>query len=102
MQTNELQAKMNKQVGISLEALNWFILHSFLKSIIEDPEKVKLVFKDAEDCQVIEGLLLRITKQFAPRLNEALEAEEDSMNLENILKISPKKLILPKGADIIV
>ena len=101
MQNNELESKMNKHIGISLEALNWFILCGFLKSIVDDPEKVMAVFKSSEDCLVIEGLTKRIAKQFDLNLDKALEQEEDKLDIENILKLPPKKLILPKGDSII-
>jgi hypothetical protein len=95
MQQNELQAKMMKQVGISLEALNWFLLSGFLKSIVTDPEKVKVMFTSAEDCQVIEGLLKRINDQFAPNIDKILEQSEEKVYLENLLNLPPKKIVKP-------
>lgn len=98
---NEIESKMMKQIGVSLEALNWFCLCTFLKHICSDPEKVKAVFSSSEDATAIEAIAKRISAQFGLNLDKALEAEEDKFDLENILKLPPKKLILPKGGDII-
>ncbi len=95
MQNNELEAKMMKQVGISLEALSWFILSGWIKSIVTDPEKVKLVFSSAEDCQTIETLLQRINKQFAPNIDKIIEQDEKEVFLENLLQLPPKKVLAP-------
>jgi hypothetical protein len=101
MQNNELHAKMNKQVGVSLEALNWFILCRFLKGILEDETATKQLFKSQEDYAVIEGITKRIGKQFSFDVDRTLEEQDKESDLENILKLPPKKLILPKGGDII-
>ena len=93
MQNNELESKMLKQVGVSLESLNWFILTGFLKSIVEDPEKVKLLFNSAEDVDVIESILAKIVNQYAPGLQKSINDEEDKLDLETLLKIPPKKII---------
>lgn len=95
MQNNGIESKMMKQVGISLESLNWFILSGFLKSIVTDPEKVKVCFSSAEDCQAIEALLQRINKQFAPNIDKIIDQDEENAFLENLLHISPKKLVEP-------
>jgi CRISPR/Cas system CSM-associated protein Csm2 small subunit len=93
MQNNELESKMMKQIGISLEALNWFILSGWIKSIVTDPEKVKVVFSSAEDCQAIEVLLHRINKQFAPNIDKIIDQDEEKVYLENLLQLPPKKII---------
>ena len=99
MHNNQIEAKMLKQIGISLQSLEWFILHGFIKSIVEDPEKVKLLFASVEDSVVVEGILFKIQKQFAPHLDDNTS---DVDKLENLLKLPPKKVILPQGSDIIV
>jgi hypothetical protein len=95
MQNNQLESKMMKQVGISLEALNWFILSGFLASIVTDPEKVKVCFTSAEDCQAIEALLRRINDQFAPNIDKIVNQDEEKVYLENLLALPPKKLVEP-------
>lgn len=91
MQQNQLEAKMLKQIGISLQSLEWFILHGFIKSIVEDEEKVKLLFKTADDVQCIEGILFKLQKQFAPHLQDNV-SEVDS--IEQMLGIKPKEIIV--------
>lgn len=91
MQQNQLEAKMLKQIGISLQSLEWFILHGFIKSIVEDEEKVKLLFKTADDVQCIEGILFKLQKQFAPHLEDNV-SEVDS--IEQMLGIKPKEIIV--------
>lgn len=94
MQQNQLEAKMLKQIGISLQSIEWFILHGFIKSIVEDEEKVKTLFKTADDVQCIEGLLFKIQKQFAPHLEENVSEVE---NIEQLLGIKPKEVyVKPK------
>ena len=90
--TSEFEEKISKQVGVSLQALEWFILQGFIKSIVEDPEKVKLLFKSAEDSVAIEAILTKIQKQFAPQL--AVEVQAPS--IEEVLDIKPKELIVKK------
>ncbi len=102
MQNNELESKMMRQVGISLEALNWFILSGFLKSIVENPEAVKLLFKTQEDVQVIETLLSRINKQFAPNIDKLIETSEERLHLENVLQLPPDNVISLKPKNLIV
>lgn len=99
MHNNQLESKMLKQIGISLQSLEWFILHGFIKSIVEDEEKVKLIFKSSEDCAVVETILAKIQKQFAPHLQDNTE---DVSDLENILKLPPKKILTIQGPKIIV
>lgn len=99
---NELQQKMNAQVGVSLEALNWFILCRFLKGILEDKKATKMLFQTQEDYAVIEGITRRIGKQFGVNMEKTLEEQDKESDLEHILKIPPKKLVLPQGGDIIV
>lgn len=94
MQQNQLEAKMLKQIGISLQSLEWFILHGFIKSIVEDEEKVKTLFKTADDVQCIEGILFKIQKQFAPHLEDNVSEVE---GIEQLLGIKPKELyVKPK------
>lgn len=33
MQQNQIEAKMNKQIGVSLKAIEWFILQGLLKTL---------------------------------------------------------------------
>ncbi len=101
MQINEIESKLHKQIGVSMEAINWWILCTFLKSVVDNEEMVKVVFSSAEDCQTIELLAKRISAQFGFNLDKALDVEEDKLDLENLLKLPPKKLILPQGGDII-
>jgi len=91
MQTNQLEAKMLKQIGVSLQSLEWFILQGFIKSLVEDPEKVKLLFATQEDCAAIEAILTKIQRQFAPHIAKEIEAE----SIEAKLSIAPKKLHTP-------
>lgn len=94
MQHNQIEAKMNKQIGVSLKAIEWFILQGFIKNIVESEELVKANFKTVEDCAVVEGLLDKIQKQFAPHLEDNTGAVED---LVAMLGIKPKELyIKPK------
>ena len=94
MQQNQLEAKMLKQIGISLQSLEWFILHGFIKSIVEDEEKIKLLFKTSDDVQCIEGILFKLQKQFAPHLEDNVS---DVDNIEQMLGIKPKELyVKPK------
>lgn len=101
MQNNQLESKMLKQMGVSLQSLEWFILNGWMKSIVEDPEKVKLVFKSSEDCAAIEVILAKIVNQFAPQLLKSVNESDDATDLENLLKLPPKKLILPQGGDLV-
>lgn len=96
MQQNQLEAMMTKQIGVSLQSLEWFILFGFLKSIVEDPEKVKSLFASAADCDAIEAIMVKIQKQFAPTLHKDVEKMSD---FEAMLMEPPKKLILPEGMD---
>ena len=89
MQTNQLEAKMKKQIGCSLQALEWFILHGFIKNIVENEEHIKTLFSDAGDVMAIEGILFKLQKQFAPHLEDNCSDIED---LEKLLSIEPKKL----------
>lgn len=101
MQNNELKAKMDKQIGVSLTALNWFLLSTYLKSVFTDPEKVKATFSDAGDCQAIELIAASIAKQLGINLENILKTEEEESTLEAILKVEPKKL-LTTGSTLIV
>ena len=101
MQNNEIESKMMRQVGISLEALNWFILSTFIKSIVTDPDKVTAVFASAEDCQAIEGILARINKQFAPNIDKVIDTSEERLHLESILQLSPDSIIETKKSLIL-
>jgi len=101
MQNNQLESKMLKQMGVSLQSLEWFILNGWMKSIVQDPEKVKAVFTSAEDCQAIEVILAKIVNQFAPQLLKDVNEYDDATDLENLLKLPPKKLILPQGGDLV-
>jgi hypothetical protein len=89
MQTNQLEAKMKKQIGVSLQALEWFILHGFIKNIVEDEEKIKYFFTSADDVQAIEGILFKLQKQFAPHLEGNCA---DVENIETLLGIKTKEL----------
>lgn len=94
MQQNQIEAKMNKQIGVSLKAIEWFILQGFIKNIVESEELVKANFKTVEDCAVVEGLLDKIQKQFAPHLEDNTEAID---SIEHMLGMKPKELyIKPK------
>lgn len=97
MQNNELKSKMERQIGISLQSLEWFILYGFIKSIVEDPEKVKMLFKSVEDCQSIELILAKIQRQFAPQLDKVAEKSD----LEVLLDI-PTKEILPNPPKLVL
>jgi len=89
MQQNQLEAKMMKQIGVSLQSIEWFILQGFIKNIVESEELVKANFKTVEDCAVIEGILDKIQKQFAPHLEDNTSAVE---SIEEMLGIKPKDL----------
>lgn len=89
MQTNQLEAKMKKQIAVSMQSLEWFILHSFIKTIVESEEHVKTFFTSAEDAEVIESILSKIQRQFAPHLQDNCEHVE---SIEKLLSIEPKKL----------
>lgn len=102
MQDNEIISKMNRQIGISLEAVQWFVLSTFLKSIVTDPEKVKVCFSSAEDCQAIEALLQRINKQFAPNIDKLIETSEERLHLENLIQLPPDNVLTLKTKNIIV
>ena len=100
MHNNELKSKMERQIGISLQSLEWFILYGFMKSVVEDPEKVKLLFKTVEDSQSIELILSKIQRQFAPQLNKVAEKSELEVMLDipsNELLTNPPKLIVDAG-----
>ena len=101
MQNNELKAKMDKQVGVSMTALNWWILSTYLKSIIDDPEKVKATFSDAGDCNAIELIAASIAKQLGTSLDNMLKTEEEESTLEHVLKLPPKKIITA-SSDILI
>lgn len=94
-ENNELQAKMERQIGISLMSIQWFILSGWIKSIVENPEAVKMTFKSAEDCQVIESILKLINKQFAPNIDKLIETSEERLHLENVLQLPPDRLKVP-------
>jgi hypothetical protein len=91
MQHNQLEAKMMKQIGVSLQSIEWFILQGFIKNIVESEELVKANFKTVEDCAVIEGILDKIQKQFAPHLEDNTEAID---SIEHMLGMKPKELYI--------
>lgn len=90
MQDNQLEAKMFKQIGVSLQSLEWFILQGFMKSIVEDSEKVMKCFSNSQDVEVIESILAKIQKQYAPHLIKEVEAD----SIEAMLDIKPKELFV--------
>lgn len=89
MQQNQLEAKMKKQLQVSLSALEWFIVGGFLKHIVEDENHVKALFKTQEDCVAIESILDKLMKQYAPHV---ADNTSDVPDIEELLGIEPKKL----------
>ena len=99
MQVNQIEAKMHKQVGVSLEAIQWFVLKGFIESITTDEEKCKLVFSSVEDATAIVAITKRMVDQFAPNILKDIEQMDD---FEAVLAIEPKKLITPQNSKLIV
>lgn len=90
MQNNQIESKMRKQMPVSLQSLEWFILYGFLKNILEDETHVKNLFESKEDCQAVEAILLKIQNQFAPTIDDNTS---DVPDIEELLNISPKKIL---------
>jgi hypothetical protein len=89
MQSNPLEYQMTKQIAVSMQSIEWFLLYGFLKNLIDNEEAVKFNFKSAEDCVAIEAILTKIQKQFAPNI---ASNTDDVPDIEDLLGISPKQL----------
>lgn len=99
MQNNQIEARMHKQIGVSLPAISWFILKTFVESITTDEEKCKVIFSSKEDAIAIVGIMETITRQFAPTILKDIEQMDD---IEALLAVEPKKLITPQNSKLIV
>lgn len=89
MEANPLEYQMKKQIAVSLQSIEWFLIYGFLKNLVDNEEAVKFNFKSAEDCVAIEAILTKIQKQFAPNI---VSNTDDVPNIEDLLGIQPKQL----------